>query len=729
MRNPNPVRVKIDTLFQSDIPLTLVKAIDGAAGQDRRWGMWLKAVRSVEPKVMRSKGAGVNLNSTRIRGLAVAVVCSLTATHASAGGLTARVYKFASDKRRPFETFIKRKVDPTIVFDTNLEPDGSLRNNVAIRWTGYLIPPTDGPYQIGTCSDDGVRVYFDGRNVIDRFTDMGATMWSGNLGTLQAGKKYKIRIDYFQGGGGGYFRLFYKKAGSFFAADNKSCLGLSSAAQIDGNMNYDSSRHALFNVPESMLAPEDDSVEAANTACNVAPLLLDPASLPVDYVTDPNVQRALRLFKRLTGMNASIFDSRIKTMRGLIADGHAKDAARVATADPSFYDITVKQLASKIATREQTPDPNLPLNDFIATYIGVVRDRIDARKLLTGKFLYRGRQDAPERWADDAAFDRKSTMETNDHYLDIEKSGVPLRCALDEIKDLARVPASFLQKFPKPGGLQSDEGDLNSMTSQYNDGAAGVLTSRAWGEAHVIAGTNRRPVEKSFEHFLCSPISEWRDAATSDDRVGRDVARLPGGGDHQQYLTQCKSCHAGMDSLRGAWSYWNFENGVLKFSPFFNREDYRRTDEQQDTVKKGIAPYLTYPNGPDSPFVQNFVDEGNSVVKKLNHNPDSEIGYILRDNSFVNQSNERANRDRFGFSTNLSGRGLPEFGRMIANSDGFPRCNAVRVYREVCKKDPLAADASPALKSWINEIAKAHADGGYNLKDLFETIAINCMEE
>jgi len=85
----------------------------------------------------------------------------------------------------------------------------------SVSWTGFVQPRYSDSYMFVTNSDDGVRVTINltpydgstatttadnGTKVIDDLQSQGYGEHRGNLITLQAGKKYAIRMDYVQGG-------------------------------------------------------------------------------------------------------------------------------------------------------------------------------------------------------------------------------------------------------------------------------------------------------------------------------------------------------------------------------------------------------------------------------------------------------------------------------------------------------------------------------------------------
>lgn len=97
-------------------------------------------------------------------------------------------------------TPVLTRVDKQIKFDKEKLGDVRFRENFSVRWTGYLIAPATGRYVLSTGSDDGVRLFFDGREIISNWTDHG---WSRNDASIDmvAGRAYPIRLEYYQGGG------------------------------------------------------------------------------------------------------------------------------------------------------------------------------------------------------------------------------------------------------------------------------------------------------------------------------------------------------------------------------------------------------------------------------------------------------------------------------------------------------------------------------------------------
>jgi beta-glucosidase len=94
------------------------------------------------------------------------------------------------------------RVDKQVAFDwVDDSPDAKVpANNFSVRWTGMLTPPATGDFAIAVTSDDGVRLFIDGKKVIDDWTEHAA---STNRVTvhLVAGKPVPIKLEYFDRSG------------------------------------------------------------------------------------------------------------------------------------------------------------------------------------------------------------------------------------------------------------------------------------------------------------------------------------------------------------------------------------------------------------------------------------------------------------------------------------------------------------------------------------------------
>jgi hypothetical protein len=355
---------------------------------------------------------------------------------------------------------------------------------------------------------------------------------------------------------------------------------------------------------------------------------------------DPVEQYVRKVFERITGTPILQNDPRLARMKQMMTNGQFEEAARIATADFYFYQSTLKNLSAPMSDREKSAFT--PLNDFQAMFIGITRDDLDARLLLSGDFRY---EIAPGTGIP------PFSISNNDHYRQAEDMGLGL-------KD------NLMQVSPQYSGVAGFE--------RYND-AAGVLTLRTWVSEHV-GDTNRRAVEFALQEFLCVTKYQWMDRGLNDFRVRRDINRNHGG-NPATYQNECRSCHAILDGLSGAFAKMDFVNGTFKY--YFNR----------------VAPLMN---------------------KNADMYPE---GYKTVDDSWINQAIFNHNT-ALGFRGPLEGYGVKTFGTMLGNSKAFGQCMAKRIFKEVCRTTEPTQD-------YFEQMGQSFESGGYKLRSLFASIAVS----
>ena len=70
-------------------------------------------------------------------------------------------------------------------------------NSFSVRWTGKLIPPESGKYNLGFTADDGARLYLDGQLLVDAWEKNPTKTVTKEI-ALEAGRSYDLRMEYFQ---------------------------------------------------------------------------------------------------------------------------------------------------------------------------------------------------------------------------------------------------------------------------------------------------------------------------------------------------------------------------------------------------------------------------------------------------------------------------------------------------------------------------------------------------
>jgi beta-glucosidase len=71
-------------------------------------------------------------------------------------------------------------------------------DNFCVRWTGQLLPPVAGRYEITVGANDGFRLFIDGKPLIDNW-ELNPRMLSKSASVqLEAGKAHDVRLEYFE---------------------------------------------------------------------------------------------------------------------------------------------------------------------------------------------------------------------------------------------------------------------------------------------------------------------------------------------------------------------------------------------------------------------------------------------------------------------------------------------------------------------------------------------------
>ncbi len=287
-------------------------------------------------------------------------------------------------------------------------------------------------------------------------------------------------------------------------------------------------RHAMLAAP---------GISACITYAACAGMLFSTLSQPVQAATTTRDQ-AKRIHDRLVGTPPSdALLTEMTTEIGSTTDtAGALRAAMIAidknrTESSPFYNVTLKNFATPWTNRDQTVFA--PLNDYVATVIGMVRDDVPFNTLLSADILYTATSGGAPGYS----------PATNDHYQFLEDQHVDLRTALQ----------------------QTTQSSLNGLPPVAT---AGVLTSRAASQAFFILGTNRAMFRFTMLNHMCRDMEQVHDTTRPPDRIRQDVTRSPGG-DSRIFLNNCVGCHSGMDPMAQAFAYYNFDetSGRLVYTP------------------------------------------------------------------------------------------------------------------------------------------------------------------
>ncbi len=377
-------------------------------------------------------------------------------------------------------------------------------------------------------------------------------------------------------------------------------------------------------------------------------------------------RQAKRIHDRIAGVPPD--NATLDRMEAELVANRPENAVAIAMAHPAFYNVTLKNYVAPWTNEEQSVF--VPLNDYTATVIGIIRDDIDFREILSGDIIYVG--------ANSLGLPAYSNS-NNDHYAALEAQAV-------DMSD----PANLVRRAQ------------SQITGLPAEATAGVLTSRAAARAFFVDGTNRAMFNFTLLNHLCLDMNAIKDSSRPSDRIRRDVTRSPGG-DSRIYMNACLGCHAGMDPMAQAYAYYEWEYGGDADS---GRLDYNATPELN----------------PDT-------GETTRVQPKYHINQNNfKWGYHTPDDRWSNYWRRGPNAARFGWGNCpgtldqngvCHGQGAKSLGEELANSEAFASCQVEQVYKAVCFRPPGNAELAAAVAEFRNS--------GYRLKTVFASAAIACM--
>jgi hypothetical protein len=396
-------------------------------------------------------------------------------------------------------------------------------------------------------------------------------------------------------------------------------------------------------------------------------------------------EQARRIHDRLTGVPPT--NAMLEAMTSEITDGQglvgaalfAIDGAPGVSADGSFYTVTVKNWVTPWTN--EAMDRFAPLNDYSATVIGIVRDDLDFREILSGDLLYTGSLPGIPAYSNAG----------NAHYEYLEASGANLGDSAVLVRN-----------------------SQSAVTGLPVQGVAGVLSTRAAARAFFVDGTNRAMFRFTALNHLCLDMEQLKDSSRPTDRIRQDVSRSPGG-DSTLFLNQCVSCHAGMDPLAQAFAYYDF--------------DYPEEEEQ---------PGLSLDERKD--LGQLFYTQGQVQGKYLINEATFATGYVTRSDHWTNYWRLGENSGRVGWnnpaensgSEDLAvnpafseGDGAASLGWELANSEAFSQCQVSKVFRAVCLREPQdSAEDRAAMEGFTSGFNAQH-----NIKQVFAEVAGYCAAD
>ena len=366
--------------------------------------------------------------------------------------------------------------------------------------------------------------------------------------------------------------------------------------------------------------------------------------------------QATRLYDRIAGIPPTATQlSQMMAMTPL-------NAALMATNDPKFYDDTIRNMAAPWTNRAQSVF--VPLNDYTATVIGMVRDNVPFNTILSADILYVG---------DGQSGEGGYSPDNNDMYQALDDNNVDLSVHLKQTTQ-------------------------SSVTGIPSAATAGVITTRGAASAFFVNGTNRAMFRFTMINHLCNDLPTVMDTTRPPDRIRQDVTRSPGGVS-TLFLTNCIGCHSGMDPMAQAFAYYNFS--------------YPASEVGATAWPIGQIVYTAGQTQPkyhinNTNFPQGFNTPDDSWSNRWRTGPNQVLGWSA--------------------SLPGSGNGAKSLGQELENSAAFNTCQVTRVFKTVCYRAPATANNSGTSDAnEINTLIQTFQSSNYSLRQVFAAAAVYCM--
>jgi beta-glucosidase len=136
-------------------------------------------------------------------------------------------------------------------------------DHFSIRWTGYFVPKESGDYQFYSNSDDGVRLYINDEIAIDDWNPHAQTVDTAAR-QLEAGKPYKIRLEYFESVGSAIIGFGVTRPEAFIGRATKALAAASDAVIICVGFD-DKTEGEGFDRPFQLPGGQDELIRQIST--------------------------------------------------------------------------------------------------------------------------------------------------------------------------------------------------------------------------------------------------------------------------------------------------------------------------------------------------------------------------------------------------------------------------------------------------------------------------------
>jgi hypothetical protein len=370
----------------------------------------------------------------------------------------------------------------------------------------------------------------------------------------------------------------------------------------------------------------------------------------------PNANQATRIYNRIAGVPPNATE-----LAQMLAAADPVTAALIATNDPAFYNGTIRNMAAPWTNRDQSVF--VPLNDYTATVVGMVRDNVPFNTLLSADLVYIAGSAATSAYGLPPY-----SPANNDLYQAMDDNNVDMSS--------------------KTNLVSSTQSAITGIPAAAT---AGVMTTRGAASAFFVNGTNRAMFRFTMMNHLCDDLPTIMDTTRPPDRIRQDVTRSPGGVS-SLFLTNCVGCHSGMDPMAQAFAYYNFSYPASEIGA------------------------TAWPVG------QIVYTPGQVQPKYSINNTNFPQGFVTPDDTWNNRWRTGPNQVLGWAAGSGTGQGAKSLGVELESSQAFASCQVTRVFKTVCLRAPSSTGDVNQVTTMITSF-----QNGYNLRQVFAQSAAYCM--
>nr|WP_262904577.1 PA14 domain-containing protein [Hymenobacter lucidus] len=223
---------------------------------------------------------------------------------------------------------VLRRVDPAIDFNWGQgSPGPGLPNdNFSARWEGLVAAASTGSYRFVAKTNDEVRVWVNGKKIIDTFNGSKSGAQSSGVG-LAAGEKTTIKIEFAEGEGDAQFQLMWAPPGQspqLIPSSSLYPLGSPTTPDPPGSTPPVVAKAAVKPTPKPAPAKAPVKPEPKPAVAKAAAPAKPVAKVPAAETEEAKAARAAKAAAAVEAKAQAVADAKAKAEAKAVAEAKVK---------------------------------------------------------------------------------------------------------------------------------------------------------------------------------------------------------------------------------------------------------------------------------------------------------------------------------------------------------------------------------------------------------------------